>query len=402
VISGNSVTLTGAGTVTLLASGAGAGSCSTVTATQSFPVTPAPLTVTAANASRSYGAANPAFSGTVTGAVGSDSFSESFNTTATATSNVGSYPIVPAATGANLASYTVTAVNGTLTVSSASTTTTLSAPASATSGSSVTLTATVASPGGAPAGSVAFYNGTTALGSGTLGAGGVATLSTTALPVGSDSVTATYAAAGNFGANTSAAVTLTVTAASVPPPATYAMTANPTSLTVAEGQTATTTLTFSPTGGYSGTIALSCSGLPTNASCAFAQNKVTLSGNNQTVNLGLNITTTQQAAERASRSPVNPTLFALVFWWPGGLTGLAIFLRKRIVHKSQSTWQVYLLLVCAWAFAAGLSGCGSSSGMGTAPTTPAPTTSQVTVVATGTSGTTVSTQTVILALTMTQ
>jgi hypothetical protein len=402
VISGNSVTLTGAGTVTLLASGAGAGSCSTVTATQSFPVTPAPLTVTAANASRSYGAANPAFSGTVTGAVGSDSFSESFNTTATATSNVGSYPIVPAATGANLASYTVTAVNGTLTVSSASTTTTLSAPASATSGSSVTLTATVASPGGAPAGSVAFYNGTTALGSGTLGAGGVATLSTTALPVGSDSVTATYAAAGNFGASTSAAVTLTVTAASVPPPATYAMTANPTSLTVAEGQTATTTLTFSPTGGYSGTIALSCSGLPTNASCAFAQNKVTLSGNNQTVNLGLNITTTQQAAERASRSPVNPTLFALVFWWPGGLTGLAIFLRKRIVHKSQSTWQVYLLLVCAWAFAAGLSGCGSSSGMGTAPTTPAPTTSQVTVVATGTSGTTVSTQTVILALTMTQ
>ena len=115
VIAGNIVTLTGAGTVVLQASGEGAGDCSVITATQSFQVTPAPLTVAANNASRTYGAANPAFSGTVTGAVGSDSFSESFTTTATASSNVGSYPIVPAVTGANLASYTVTAVNGTLT-----------------------------------------------------------------------------------------------------------------------------------------------------------------------------------------------------------------------------------------------------------------------------------------------
>ena len=51
------------------------------TATQSFQVTPAPLTVTASNATRAFGTANPAFSGTITGAVGSDSFSESFTTT---------------------------------------------------------------------------------------------------------------------------------------------------------------------------------------------------------------------------------------------------------------------------------------------------------------------------------
>ena len=248
VIVGNTVTLTGSGTVVLQASGEGAGNCSTVTATTSFQVTPAALTVAANNASRSYGAANPAFNGTVTGAVGSDSFSESFSTTATSTSNVGGYPIVPTLTGANLASYTVTAVNGTLTVSSASTTTTLSAPASAISGSSVALTATVASAVGAPGGSVAFYNGATALGSGTLNASGVATMNTTTLPVGSDTVTATYAAGGNFAASTSAPVTLTVTAAPVKPPATYTVTANPTSLTVQAGQTAATTLTFAPTG----------------------------------------------------------------------------------------------------------------------------------------------------------
>ncbi len=407
-VAGNTVTLTGAGTVVLQASGAGAGDCSMITATTSFQVTPAPLTVAASNASRSYGAANPAFSATVTGAVGSDSFSESFTTTATATSNVGSYPIVPAVTGANLASYTVTAVHGTLTVSSASTTTALTAPASATSGSSVALTATVTSPAGPPGGSVTFYNGSTSLGSGTLNASGVATLSTATLPVGADTVTATYAAAGNFAASTSPPVSLTVSAAPVKPPATFTLAATPTSLTVQVGQTATTTLTVTPTGGYSGSIAWSCSNLPANASCAFAQNQVALSGNDQVVSVALNITTTQLAENHAPQSPLNPTLFALAFWWPGGLTGLAIFMRKRILHKKQSSWQFCLLLVCVWAFAAGLSGCGSSSGMGgsggtSTPSTPAPpTTAQVTVVATGTSGTAVSTQTVSLTLTMTQ
>ena len=101
VISGGMVTVTGAGTVVLQATQAGNTDYSAATATQSFQVTPAQLTVVANNATRVFGAANPAFNGTVTGAVGSDSFSESFTTTATTSSNVGSYPIVPAVTGPN-------------------------------------------------------------------------------------------------------------------------------------------------------------------------------------------------------------------------------------------------------------------------------------------------------------
>jgi hypothetical protein len=169
----------------------------------------------------------------------------------------------------------------------------------------------------------------------------VATLSTTALPAGTDAATATYAAAGNFAASSSTPATLTITSAPVTPAGSY---------------TATTTLTFTPTGGYSGTIALSSSNLPTNARCAFAQNQVTLSGNNQSMNLALNITTTQQAEKHAPQSPLNPALFALAFWWPRALTGLAIFIRKRILQNGQSSWQLCLLLVCALAFVAGLSG----------------------------------------------
>ena len=87
--------------------------------------------MTANNATRVYGAANPTFSGTVTGAQTGDSFTESFATTATTTSAVGSYPIVPSVTGSNLGDYTVNIVNGTLTVTGAATTTTLTAPGSA-------------------------------------------------------------------------------------------------------------------------------------------------------------------------------------------------------------------------------------------------------------------------------
>ena len=199
--------------ITATVTGSSAGNYGIVVNAGTLTITPAAtLTVTANNATRVYGAANPTFSGTVTGAQTGDAFTESFATTATTTSAVGSYPIVPSVTGSNLGNYTVNIVNGTLTVTAAATTTTLTAPGSATYGASETLTATVASTAGTPGGTVTFYSGSTALGTGTLNSSGVATLSTTALPAGTDTVTATYAAAGNFAASTSAPVTLTVTA----------------------------------------------------------------------------------------------------------------------------------------------------------------------------------------------
>ena len=94
-------------------------------ATQSVSATltvnKAPLSVTAANATRAYNTANPTFTGTVTGAVNGDIFTESFTTTATITSAAGTYPITPAAAGTALANYTVTVTDGTLTITPVST-----------------------------------------------------------------------------------------------------------------------------------------------------------------------------------------------------------------------------------------------------------------------------------------
>ena len=94
------------------------------------------------------------------------------------------------------------------------TTTTLTPSANpAFTGQYVTLTATVnaASPSSAtPAGTVTFYDSTTSLGTGTLNSSGVATFTTTALTLGSHSLTADYQGNPNFTTSNSAALTETV------------------------------------------------------------------------------------------------------------------------------------------------------------------------------------------------
>jgi FtsP/CotA-like multicopper oxidase with cupredoxin domain len=100
------------------------------------------------------------------------------------------------------------------------TTTTLSAStASVPAGTSVTLTATVAPAAGSgtPTGTVTFLNGSTTLGSGTLNSSGVATLSLTTLPIGSNSITANYSGDTSFASSTATALTVTVVAVASSP-----------------------------------------------------------------------------------------------------------------------------------------------------------------------------------------
>ncbi|HLX60752.1 MAG TPA: MBG domain-containing protein [Planctomycetota bacterium] len=84
-------------------------------------VTQAPLTVTAANAGRTYGTANPTFTGSIVGIQNNDAISATYSTTADNTSAVGQYPITPAVVDPNnrLPNYNVTVNNGTLTISNA-------------------------------------------------------------------------------------------------------------------------------------------------------------------------------------------------------------------------------------------------------------------------------------------
>jgi hypothetical protein len=109
----------GAYTITPTVTGTNVANYTVTKENGSLTITQAALTVTATNATRVYGAANPVLTGTVSGAVNGDTFTVSGTTAATLTSTPGTYPITPTVTGANLSDYAVTNVNGTLTVTQA-------------------------------------------------------------------------------------------------------------------------------------------------------------------------------------------------------------------------------------------------------------------------------------------
>ncbi|HSH15946.1 MAG TPA: MBG domain-containing protein, partial [Verrucomicrobiae bacterium] len=81
----------------------------------------AALIATADDVSRAYGASNPEFTGSLNGAIEGDNLSVGYSTSATETSAVGTYDIVPAITDPDekLGNYAVTLNNGTLTVDKA-------------------------------------------------------------------------------------------------------------------------------------------------------------------------------------------------------------------------------------------------------------------------------------------
>ena len=105
----------------------------------------------------------------------------------------------------------ISGVNATLTVNPASTTTTVTtAPNPSAFGQAVTITATVASGAGTPTGAVEFFDGPTSLGTATLGAGGQASIVTSALSAGSHTITAAYLGSAAFAGSASPGHTHTV------------------------------------------------------------------------------------------------------------------------------------------------------------------------------------------------
>jgi hypothetical protein len=81
-----------------------------------FAITGAPLSVTANNKARSHNAPNPVFDGVLVGVLGADGITATYSSAGMTIP--GTYPIVPALVDPNgrLSNYSVTAVNGTLTL----------------------------------------------------------------------------------------------------------------------------------------------------------------------------------------------------------------------------------------------------------------------------------------------
>jgi hypothetical protein len=179
----------------------------TASATVNLTVNRAVLTVKANNAWKVYGTANPAFSPSYSGFVNGDTSavltgSPSLTTTATAASPVGSYTITAAAGTLSAANYSFAFANGTLTITKATSSLSVSSTINpSTYGQSVTFTLTVAGSGSGvtPTGTVTLTKGgTTLLGTTSLSASGTATYTTSTLSVGVDTLKLNYSGDTNY------------------------------------------------------------------------------------------------------------------------------------------------------------------------------------------------------------
>jgi hypothetical protein len=269
-----------------------------------------------------------------------------------------------------------------------SATTLTSSSARIASGSSVTFTAVVTPPVGTatvPTGSVEFFNGTTSLGAGTLNGTGTATLATTALPVGTDSITAQYGGDAIFAASTSTAVSVVVGTPN------FSLSLSAASVSVASGGTGTATITATPAFGFASAITFACSGLPLDSTCTFSPATVTPSGSAATTTLTIatNVATASLRKNSPTQQPNERTPLLCI-----ALLGAIGLLRVRRQHRAllRGARNLTALAVLLLALAGGaLIGCGG----GSSNSTPAGT-STVTITATGGS----QTQTTTLSVTV--
>jgi hypothetical protein len=351
------LTLTGIGTVTLQAAEAADINYTAGTKTASFTVAATGLQVTANNATRLYGAANPVFTGTVLGAKSGDIFSESFATTATPTSPVGSYMIVPTASGANVGDYTVTMADGALTVTYAPPTTGITASSpSVSANQAVTLTVTVLSTtSGTPTGRVTFLDNGMALQAVTL-SGGAASINPTLSPGTTHVPTASYAGDTNFIASSTSAAGVTVTVAALQ--FTFAG-AGENALTVAPGNMATYTFSISPnSGNYAGPVTFSVGGLPPGATASFTPSTIPASGGVQTVTMTIQIPPVT-AHSQTSSSPLGgggkvPAMLSMLL--------LPLVVNNKLWRRSSTRPLMFVLLMAALTGLAAITGCGSGNG----------------------------------------
>jgi Bacterial Ig-like domain (group 3)/FG-GAP-like repeat len=231
-----------------------------------------------------------------------------------------------------------------VTIMSAQTTLTVSS-ASADENQQVTFTATVTVSGVTnPTGTVTFTAGNTLLGTATL-ANGTATLPVSFTAPGVIAVTAQYAFATNIPVDTSNTVSVTIAAPD------FALSASPTSATIQAGQSATFAITVTPSGGYSGTVNLSCGALPSEVTCTFSSTSLApVSGMPSTSTLTL-------ATKPPANAAVRPggAYLSLLVW--GGLLCFACSTRR--IHRKLT--RAGLLLVFLAAALIAPSGCSSSS-----------------------------------------
>ena len=211
-------------------------------------------------------------------------------------------------------------------------------------GSPVTLTAQVGSGANqyTATGTMTFVDGPTTLGTANLDSTGTATLVVSSFTAGTHNIMANYSGDAILQASSGGPMTVMV--------ADFAMQAQPASLTIAAGQSATSALTILPVGGSTETLQLSCGNAPANLTCAFNPATVTLDGTDVA---SVNITVSAKPPVKASLIARHGTLGLST-----SFTLIAVFLSLGGRRSRKRLFYGLLGLVTLILFSPG---CGSSS-----------------------------------------
>jgi hypothetical protein len=226
-------------------------------------------------------------------------------------------------------------------VTQAATVTTLGAspnPATYTQSVSLVATVTVQPPGsGTPTGTVDFYSGQNLLGSSLL-SNGQATLTTKSLPVGTDTLTASYVGDAEFEASQSATVSEQV--GTIPTTATLASSPNPSSY----GQPVTLSASVAPQSPYGGTPTGSVTFYDGSSSLGGA----TLSGGTAQLTVSsLGVGSHSISVKYAGDGTFSPSTSATVIQTVGKAATTVV------AQPTNLTWQLSATLSTAWGPVAG-------------------------------------------------
>jgi hypothetical protein len=152
-----------------------------------------------------------------------------------------------------------------------------------------------------------------------------------------------------------------VTSATYTLPMTFNISLSPASLSLATGQTATTTVRIDPVNGFNQAVSLGCTGLPTTLSCSFSPSPVTTNGSTATATLTVAAITSVTA--HSGTQPLIP------------VTSLAFVICALGWRKRRFPLGVFFTSLAMGL--AGLNGCSDQAAKALAPST-----STVTVTAT--------------------
>jgi hypothetical protein len=265
----------------------------------------------------------------------------------------------------------------TFTITQASSTTTGSGPATVATGQSATLTASVQTqalaPAAAPTGTITFKNGAATVGSanvsgvagGVTGATATASFNATFNTAGTQTLTAVYSGDTNYAGSTSTSFAINVTS-------TGSFTVGGSAATVVAGNTGTSTITVTPSGGFTGMVNVSCpaAGLPAGVTCSpnpLAINVVSATAATSQLTVSV---AAPSATLTASAAPAERTIYAATLsptregrgWWTlSAGTGLVAMLLLFLPGRKRYRAALGLGLVCVLSFALGCGGGGGGS-----------------------------------------